>query len=105
MKKTMLAAVAAVALMLPACDGGGEWVPTPGAEIKVGAQVTAAVPAPAGVDCSEAQVSITSLDDRPIFEVLDLPSPTTVTIRADRIFLDTPKTVDRRCVVAYALQD
>jgi hypothetical protein len=103
MRKTILAAVAAIAFMLPAC-GEGTWSPTPGTPLKIGLNVTAANPLPAG--CDSVARSPVTLEGLPIFDVMALPTPETVTVRPSGLVTSgNDVTVDRTCVVGYAYHD
>jgi hypothetical protein len=107
MNKTLIAAVAALAFMLPACDAGSDnWQPAPDAKFKVGADAAVVTPAPAGVYCGAlADVSSTGPGGVvKMVRILDLPSPTTVTVR-DEVNVYATHIVDRRCVAPYVLAD
>jgi hypothetical protein len=105
MKKICYAALIALALVTPACNEEG-WVPTPGAPLTLKADVTPAVPLPAGVDCKGIENNtISTLDGKPIFTVVDLPTPETATIRPGTLITSgNDVTVDRSCVFAYTLK-
>lgn len=102
MKRLILAALAAATLALPACDYG-EWEPTPGAKLTLGASVTAANPLPADVDCQSIDHGTTTWKDMPIYKVVDFPSDTSVTVQSKGVLLDV-RTVDRSCVTPFTLQ-
>lgn len=103
MNRTLL--VSAALLALSACGPTSSWEPTPGAELRIGTNVTAADPIPAGVECPGIETTNTSLEGRPLYTVISLPTADTVEVRDADVYAAKPRTYDRRCVVAYALSE
>jgi hypothetical protein len=100
MRRVIFAAL--VFFMLPACEAGNGWAPSPGAPLIVGDLVTAAVPAPDG--CEAVQVSPVTWQGKPVFDVTALPTETTVTLKPSGLVMTGDRTVDRSCVTPYTLQ-
>jgi hypothetical protein len=105
MRKTILAAIAAVTFMLPACDDNNpNWVADPTAKFKVDADAAVISPAPAGVDCSALDAVSSTYKGAKEVRIMALPTPTTVTVR-DELLVTVNATVDRRCVAPYVIAD